>query len=161
MRGRLILLISEHPIQQGIRKGGCPYFRLRTRTERTRTDRMAYSRQLDSCLGTEFFWINLTLFILLSFYWSQFSFWNEMISCSSYWTFHCCCVSWQWSFFAPDFCLICPLCQFQSIFTKGVNSCGKVTKLWIFSLQLGKGWGTQPHYIAFGGCFPHYIGWLV
>ena len=30
MRCRLILLISEHPIQQGIRKGGGPYFRLRT-----------------------------------------------------------------------------------------------------------------------------------
>ena len=26
MRCRLILLISEHPIQQGIRKGGGPHF---------------------------------------------------------------------------------------------------------------------------------------
>ena len=45
MRCRLILLISEHPIQQGIRKGGGPYFRSRTRTERT--DRMEVDR---SCL---------------------------------------------------------------------------------------------------------------
>ena len=42
MRCRLILLISEHPIQQGIRKGGGPSFRSQTR--RGRTDRMAYSR---------------------------------------------------------------------------------------------------------------------
>ena len=55
MRCRLILLITEHPIQQGIRKGGGPYFRSQTRRGRTdgedgrteRTDRMAYSRQLD------------------------------------------------------------------------------------------------------------------
>ena len=42
MRCRLILLISEHPIQQGIRKGGVRFL-----VTRTRTDRMAYSRQLD------------------------------------------------------------------------------------------------------------------
>ena len=35
MRCRLILLISEHPIQQGIRKGGGPYFRLRRGRGRT------------------------------------------------------------------------------------------------------------------------------
>ena len=49
MRCRLILLISEHPIQQGIRKGGVRHFcdgRGRGRTD-GRTDRMAYSRQLD------------------------------------------------------------------------------------------------------------------
>ena len=49
MRCRLILLITEHPIQQGIRKGGVRHFcdgRTRTRTD-GRTDRMAYSRQLD------------------------------------------------------------------------------------------------------------------
>ena len=42
MRCRLILLISEHPIQQGIRKGGVRIFG-HGRTERT--DRMAYSRK--------------------------------------------------------------------------------------------------------------------
>ena len=47
MRGRLILLTSEHPIQQGIRKGGGPLFGYEDGEERTRTDRMAYSRQLD------------------------------------------------------------------------------------------------------------------
>ena len=48
MRCRLILLISEHPIQQGIRKGGGPDFWLRTDGRgRTDEDRMAYSRQLD------------------------------------------------------------------------------------------------------------------
>ena len=45
MRCRLILLISEHPIQQGIRKGGGPLF---GHGEDGRgEDRMAYSRQLD------------------------------------------------------------------------------------------------------------------
>ena len=44
MRCRSILLITEHPIQQGIRKGGGPSFLWRGRG---RTDRMAYSRQLD------------------------------------------------------------------------------------------------------------------
>ena len=38
MRCRLILSISEHPIQQGIRKGGGPYFRSRRGEERTRTE---------------------------------------------------------------------------------------------------------------------------
>ena len=49
MRCRLILLISEHPIQQGIRKGGVRHFcdgRGRGRG-RTGTDRMAYSRKWD------------------------------------------------------------------------------------------------------------------
>ena len=52
MRCRLILLISEHPIQQGIRKGGVRHFGHEDEDGRGRTDRMAYSRQLD-CL--EFF----------------------------------------------------------------------------------------------------------
>ena len=43
MRCRLILLISDHPTQQGIRKGGVRHFC----DEDGRTDRMAYSRQLD------------------------------------------------------------------------------------------------------------------
>ena len=47
MRCRLILLISEHPIQQGIRKGGVRHFCDEDGRGRTRTDRMAYSRQLD------------------------------------------------------------------------------------------------------------------
>ena len=49
MRCRLILLITEHPIQQGIRKGGVRHFCDEDEDEdgRTRTDRMAYSRQLD------------------------------------------------------------------------------------------------------------------
>ena len=45
MRCRLILLITEHPIQQGIRKGGVRHFC--DEDEDGRTDRMAYSRQLD------------------------------------------------------------------------------------------------------------------
>ena len=45
MRCRLILLISEHPIQQGIRKGGVRIFGHERRGEDE--DRMAYSRQLD------------------------------------------------------------------------------------------------------------------
>ena len=44
MRCRLILLITEHPIQQGIRKGGGPSFLWRGRTDE---DRMAYSRKWD------------------------------------------------------------------------------------------------------------------
>ena len=44
MRCRLILLISEHPIQQGIRKGGGPYFWLRRGRGRGE-DRMAYSKK--------------------------------------------------------------------------------------------------------------------
>ena len=48
MRCRLILLISEHPIQQGIRKGGGPDFWLRT--ERTRTE----WRILGSWIGQPF-----------------------------------------------------------------------------------------------------------
>ena len=47
MRCRLILLITEHPIQQGIRKGGVRHFGHEDEDGRTRTDRMAYSRQLD------------------------------------------------------------------------------------------------------------------
>ena len=47
MRCRLILLITEHPIQQGIRKGGVRHFCDGRTDGRTRTDRMAYSRQLD------------------------------------------------------------------------------------------------------------------
>ena len=47
MRCRLILLISEHPIQQGIRKGGVRNFGHGEDGEDGRTDRMAYSRQLD------------------------------------------------------------------------------------------------------------------
>ena len=43
MRCRLILLISEHPIQQGIRKGGGLPFCDEDR--RTDEDRMTYSRQ--------------------------------------------------------------------------------------------------------------------
>ena len=45
MRGRLISLISDHPIQQGIRKGGGLLFG--HRQTRRGEDRMAYSRQLD------------------------------------------------------------------------------------------------------------------
>ena len=48
MRCRLILLITEHPIQQGIRKGGVRHFGHEDEDGRGRTDRMAYSRQLDS-----------------------------------------------------------------------------------------------------------------
>ena len=48
MRCRLILLISEHPIQQGIRKGGVRHFGY-GEDGRGRTDRMAYSKQLDYC----------------------------------------------------------------------------------------------------------------
>ena len=47
MRCRLILLISEHPIQQGIRKGGVRHFCDGRTDEDGRTDRMAYSKQLD------------------------------------------------------------------------------------------------------------------
>ena len=47
MRCRLILLISEHPIQQGIRKGGGPHFCDKERTDEERRGGMAYSRQLD------------------------------------------------------------------------------------------------------------------
>ena len=51
MRYRLILLIFEHPIQQGIRKGGGPHFcDGQTREERTRRGGMAYSRQLDESI---------------------------------------------------------------------------------------------------------------
>ena len=50
MRCRLILLITEHPIQQGIRKGGVRHFcdEDEDEDEDGRTDRMAYSRQLDA-----------------------------------------------------------------------------------------------------------------
>ena len=49
MRCRLILLITEHPIQQGIRKGGVRHFCDEDEDGRgwTRTDRMAYSRKWD------------------------------------------------------------------------------------------------------------------
>ena len=47
MRCRLILLISEHPIQQGIRKGGGPLFGYGRGEDGEDEDRMAYSRQLD------------------------------------------------------------------------------------------------------------------
>ena len=43
MRCRLILLISQHPIQQGIRKGGGPHFCDEDEEKRG----MAYSWQLD------------------------------------------------------------------------------------------------------------------
>ena len=47
MRCRLILLISDHPIQQVIRKGGGPHFCDKERTDEERRGGMAYSRQLD------------------------------------------------------------------------------------------------------------------
>ena len=56
MRCRLILLISEHPIQQVIRKGGGPHFWDRRGEERTDEDRMAYSRQLDWYFYLDFSW---------------------------------------------------------------------------------------------------------
>ena len=48
MMCRLILSISEHPIQQGIRKGGGPLFGHRRGEDKDGEDRMAYSRQLDT-----------------------------------------------------------------------------------------------------------------
>ena len=59
MRCRLILLISEHPIQQGIRKGGVRIFghgRGEDGRGRGRTDRMAYSRQLDAWVCISLSW---------------------------------------------------------------------------------------------------------
>ena len=59
MRCRLILLITEHPIQQGIRKGGVRHFcdgRGRTRTDE---DRMAYSRKWD-CYHNVLYWVAIS-----------------------------------------------------------------------------------------------------
>ena len=47
IRCRLILLISDHPIQQGIRKGGGLHFCDEERTDEERRGGMTYSRQLD------------------------------------------------------------------------------------------------------------------
>ena len=50
MRCQLILLISEHPIQQGIRKGGGPLFGYGEESRGRGEDRMAYSRQQDDII---------------------------------------------------------------------------------------------------------------
>ena len=58
MRCRLILLITEHPIQQGIRKGGVRHFCDEDGRTRTDEDRMAYSRKWD-----------VVLFMMISDHW--------------------------------------------------------------------------------------------